>query len=130
MNSIKKAARIHITSPLLSGLVYAFIWLVIGTLILSMLLYFSSMQETSLPNYTYIVHGICGLFGGVVAGRRSARRGWYHGGLTGLIYGLVVLLIGFLSLDQSFNGHNAVVLALCLLAGAIGGMTGVNTKKS
>ncbi len=95
-----------------------------------MLLYFSSMQETSLPNYTYIVHGICGLFGGVVAGRRSARRGWYHGGLTGLIYGLVVLLIGFLSLDQSFNGHNAVVLALCLLAGAIGGMTGVNTKKN
>ncbi|MBJ6362954.1 TIGR04086 family membrane protein [Paenibacillus sp. GCM10012307] len=130
MNSVKKIARFHIASPLLSGLIYAFIWLGIGTLILSLLLFFSSLQESSLPNYAYVIHGFCSLLGGIVAGRRSTRRGWYHGGLTGLAYGLIVLLIGFLSLDQSLNSHNASVLALGLLAGAIGGMTGVNTRQS
>ncbi|WP_270164590.1 TIGR04086 family membrane protein [Paenibacillus sp. SYP-B4298] len=129
MNLIKKTTRIHIASPLLSGILYAFIGLGASIFLLSLLLQFSSMQETSLPNLSYAAHGVCSLVGGITAGRRASRRGWYHGGLCGMVYGLVIMMIGFLSLDLSLSSHSLALLSLVLAAGAVGGMAGVNTKK-
>lgn len=130
MNMMKRTARFHIASPLLSGILYAFIGLGASIFLLSLLLQFSSLQETSLPNLAYAAHGVCSLLGGITAGRRATRRGWYHGGLCGLVYGLVIMMIGFLSLDLTLGSHSFFLLTLALVAGAIGGMTGVNTRKA
>lgn len=130
MQLIRRVISFRMSNPILSGLCHAFVWMLLGALILSLFLWMSNMREQELSLYTYVVHGLSLLVGGFVAGKRSGEKGWYHGGLTGIIYGLIVLLIGFLALDASFNWKDSLQLASAFLISALGGIFGVNTHRS
>lgn len=129
MNSVKNVpTQASIASPWLAGLLFAIIWLALGALLLSLLLHFSSMKENSLPLYSMIVHGCSAAAGGFVAGKRSGRKGWYYGGGLGLLYGITILIIGFLAANSSLSVHTAILLGAALITGALGGMVGVNAR--
>lgn len=130
MSSLSRVFGIRIGSPVLSGLIWSFIWLGIGALILSFLLAGTSVKEQSLPSLSIGVHGIAALAGGFIAARRSGRRGWYFGFATGLLYTLLVLLASFLASDIDWSSRVPLVLGITSFAGAFGGMLGVNTGKS
>ena len=127
MNSIHKAVRI--SNPLLSGLIYAAVFVVILTAMTSLLLTITSMKEASIPLFVYLIHGISVSIGGFISGKRAGSRGWYHGSILGGIYTLLVLMIGFLGFNMAFNLSNALLLAIALLMGAFGGIFGVNAAK-
>ncbi|QHT64023.1 TIGR04086 family membrane protein [Paenibacillus lycopersici] len=130
MNAMKTVPKAHIASPLLSGLLYASIWLAAGALLLSALLRWGSMQENELPTYSLVIHGCSALAGGFVSGRRSQQRGWYYGGMLGIAYAILVLLVSFLASNAGFSGRTLTMLIETLLSGSLGGMIGVNTKRS
>ncbi|MBW7476246.1 TIGR04086 family membrane protein [Paenibacillus oenotherae] len=130
MNPMKNVPKVQMTSPILSGILYAAIWLSIGALILSALLRWGSMHENALPAYSLIVHGLAALAGGFIAGKRSGQRGWYYGCLLGFAYGIIVLLISFLANNSGMSGRTLIMLGETLLAGGIGGMFGVNAKRN
>jgi putative membrane protein (TIGR04086 family) len=129
MNPLEKMPRARIASPMLSGLLYTFIWMIAGTLVASLLLLFTGMQENRLSTYSLVIHGLAILIGGLVSGKRAQSKGWYHGGILGLIYSVIVVMIGFLAFDAGFQKETAVLITLCFLLGALGGMFGVNLKK-
>lgn len=129
MNPIKNVSKVNVSSPMLGGALTALIWLAAGALLLSLILRFSGMQETSLPLYAMSVHGCASFAGGFASGKRSGRKGWYYGGLLGIIYAVLIILIGFLSVNAGFSSHTMNLLAVVLPAGAVGGMIGVNMKK-
>ncbi|NMO96750.1 TIGR04086 family membrane protein [Paenibacillus lemnae] len=129
MEPIRRVFSIRITNPILSGLLYAFMWMLAGAFALSLLLWASNLSEADLNLYTYLVHGAAALFGGVVSGKRSGSRGWYYGIVTGLLYGFLLLLIGFLALDSSISAKDLTLLAAVVGTGALGGMFGVNLRK-
>lgn len=114
---------------MLGGALTACIWLGAGALLLSLILKFSSMQEAALPMYAMTVHGCASFAGGLASGKRSGRKGWYFGGGLGILYALIIILIGFLSVNAGFSSHTWNLLAVVIPAGAIGGMIGVNLKK-
>jgi len=65
-------------------------------------------------------------FGGLAAGKRANAYGWLHGGIVGVLYvGLFIILFG-----QGAETHFISLLSLQLLTGfvfgAIGGVIGVN----
>lgn len=128
MHLIRRLFSFRISNPTLSGLYYSFFWMMVGALILSFLLWSSGMKEQSLSRYIYVVHAVAAAFGGLVSGKRSGRRGWYHGGLTGILYGLMIIIIGFLALDSSLRLGDLLLIAAVIASGAIGGMFGVNLK--
>lgn len=129
MHIIRRLFSLRITHPTLSGLWYAFFWMMLGALILSLLLHASLMEEEQLSLYTYIVHSIALLFGGLVSGKRSGKKGLYQGAITGLFYSILLLLISFLALDHSIGLTNlALILPAALIASA-GGVFGVNLRK-
>lgn len=130
INAMKNVPKASMASPLLSGILYASVWLAAGALFLSLLLRFGSMQENDLPTYSLVVHGCSALAGGFVAGRRSKQRGWYYGGMLGIAYGMLVLLVSFLASNTGFNAKTMSMLAEVLISGSFGGMVGVNTKRS
>lgn len=130
MYFIRRLFSWRLTSPLLSGLCRSFLWMLLGAFVLSLLLWGSGLQEQDLAVYTYIVHGIAAAFGGLTAGRRASSRGWYQGALTGLLYGLIVLLVGFLALDSSPAGIDALWVLAAGAIGSLGGVFGVNLQKS
>lgn len=71
---------------------------------------------------------LCIAVGSVASGKRAQRQGWVHGGLVGLLY----YLIAFWSLSEGaglttmLTGDALRGLILAILAGATGGMFGVN----
>lgn len=130
MSVIRRLFSWKISSPVLSGLIRSFLWMMLGAFILSLLLWGSSLKEADLAMYTYIVHGVAAAFGGLTAGGRASSRGWYQGALTGLLYGLIVLLIGFLALDSSPAGVDFLWVLAAAGISALGGMFGVNLQKS
>ncbi|WP_141504171.1 TIGR04086 family membrane protein [Paenibacillus luteus] len=130
MSSVKQAPKPPlIASPLLAGVLFSIIWLAIGALLLSLLLHFTNMKESSLATNALLIHGFASLAGGFTTGRRSESKGWYNGAILGLLYGAAVILISFLASNAPISLHSAVVLGAALLTGAFGGMIGVNMKK-
>ena len=130
MQLIRRLFSFRVSNPILSGLYHSFVWMFIGALVLSFFLWMSDLREQELSTYTYVVHGLSLLIGGFIAGKRSGEKGWYYGGLTGIVYGLLVLLIGFLALDASFNWKDSLQLLIAFLLSALGGIFGVNTQRS
>jgi putative membrane protein (TIGR04086 family) len=129
MNSISKISPPRISSPFLAGLVYTAMWLIVGVLAASLLLLLTDMQESDLTMYSFIIHGVAIFLGGMVSGKRAGNKGWYHGGLLGLLYGLIVAIIGFLAFDAGIKAQTPVLVTFCFLLGSLGGILGVNLKK-
>jgi putative membrane protein (TIGR04086 family) len=129
MNPISKVPRIRITSPLLSGIVNAFVWLCVGAVLTSLVVSMTDMKEQTLTTAAFLIHGIASLFGGFSSGKRSGSKGWYHGAILGMLYTLIVVLVGFLGFDAGLGKDTAALLLIAIPAGAVGGMFGVNAKK-
>ncbi|MBY9079630.1 TIGR04086 family membrane protein [Paenibacillus sp. HN-1] len=130
MHLLRKLLLPNVGNPVLSGLVRAFLWMLLGAFALSLLLWGSGLTEHDLSVYTYVVHALAIVFGGWASGRRASSKGWYQGCLTGAFYGLIVLLIGFLALDASLRAADILWIAAAGLIGAVGGILGVNFQKA
>ncbi|WP_019639481.1 TIGR04086 family membrane protein [Paenibacillus fonticola] len=129
MDFFRRLMSFRLSHPTLSGLWYAFLWMMIGAFVLSLLLQTGVLEEHNLTWHTYIVHSAALLGGGVTSGRRAGHKGWYQGSLTGLFYGIIILCISFLALDNSLSLTDLSLLLPAVLTGALGGMFGVNLRK-
>jgi putative membrane protein (TIGR04086 family) len=127
MSPITRVLRVRVTSPLWSGLIWSSIWLGAGALVLSLTLAGSSLRESELLPWVFGIHGAASFAGGFVAARRSGRKGWYFGTANGVLYMLLILLISFLAAETDWSYRVPGLLGLTCLAGALGGMLGVNT---
>lgn len=127
--NFKQVGQVGTGSPMLRGLMFAFAVMAVGALAASVAVTAGDQGEEVLPVYAWIIHGLSVLAGSFASGRRSGMKGWYHGGLLGLLYSIIVLIIGFLSFDKGMDGSVALFAAAAFLVGAVGGIFGVNTKK-
>jgi|HigsolmetaGSP12D_1036236.scaffolds.fasta_scaffold00210_12 putative membrane protein (TIGR04086 family) len=127
MNPIPRVSGFRAGSPMLSGLMWAVIWLGAGTLLLSVLLAGTSLRESDLTPWVFGVHGFAAAAGGFVAARKSGRKGLYTGALTGIVYTLAVLLTSYLAVEITWSARIPALLGVTGLTGGLGGMFGVNT---
>ncbi|RNB84361.1 TIGR04086 family membrane protein [Brevibacillus nitrificans] len=118
------------STSVLTGLLYTLGLVLIGALLATFLLSFTNLRESSLPYFTYFINAIGLLIGGYVTGRRCGGKGWYYGGLTGLTYFIVVLLIGFLGFDAPMQWGTILYLAAAFVLAGLGGILGVNSINS
>lgn len=115
--------------PLIAGLLYAAVVAAAATLLVSLLLTVTGLKEQSLPVYVYIIHGSAILVGGFVHAKRSGSKGWYRGGTLGLAYALIVVLVSYLGFDAKLTAATLLFVPACLVAGALGGILGINAAK-
>ncbi|HEY8394738.1 MAG TPA: TIGR04086 family membrane protein [Thermaerobacter sp.] len=101
------------------------VWLVSGALALTV--YFTAINEYQLEAVLYCAGMVAVAAGGAVSARVAERRGWLHGGLTGLIYVLVGSLLGhFLFPGQPTPlAQLGPRMLLGFLLGALGGAAGM-----
>lgn len=130
MNQVRRLLPFRISHPTISGLWYAYLWMMIGALLLSLLLRFSALEEQDLTLYTYIVHAVSLIFGGFVSGKRTGRKGWLQGGMTGVYYSALLIIISFLALDSSLTIKALLIIIPAFIIGALGGMFGVNVSRA
>lgn len=118
------------STSVLAGLLYTLGLVLAGALLAALLLHFTSMRESSLPYFTYVINAIGLLVGGFATGRRAGEKGWYYGGMTGLAYFLFVLLVGFLGFDAPLGWRTLLFLLGAFVIAGIGGIFGVNSANS
>jgi putative membrane protein (TIGR04086 family) len=129
MEPVKKTVDVRFTSPLFSGLVYAFIIMAAASLIFSFVLAFTSQSEASFSFYVYLIHLLSIFIGAYVCGKRTDTRGWYYGGILGLLYSLIIVVVGFLAFDHGLTLQTLFALVAAFFIGAFGGIIGVNHSK-
>ncbi|QJD81820.1 TIGR04086 family membrane protein [Cohnella herbarum] len=130
MSSFSRLLGLRNASPVASGLYWSGIWLAIGALVLSILLMGSSLSESNMLPWVFGVHGCSALAGGFVSAKRSGRKGWYFGMANGLMYSILLLIISFLATDSSWTMAVPILILITCLAGAFGGMLGVNASSN
>lgn len=114
--------------PLLYGLAIALLWALLGTLCVGLYAHTAMPSNGTLVVATYTVHCIAIFFGAISASRSARCRGWYYGGVTALLYSLLMIGIGLVAYDTfSFDAAGWLRALILTAVGAFCGMIGVNT---
>jgi len=96
-------------------------------IIFAMVIKLFSLQETIIPAVVQVIRTICIALGGLLAARTSKKKGWLSGAFTGLLYIVWAFIIsGFFENDMSMTKLVFSDILLGIVAGAIGGIIGVN----
>jgi len=130
MNPMKTVSSgVKMGSPILRGLFYSLVCMAAATLVASLIFKFTGVKEGSMTTSVYIIHSVALFIGGLVTGYRAGRKGWYYGGSMGVLYSVIIILVGFLSYDAALTSYTLALLLLSFGAGALGGIIGVNLRR-
>lgn len=90
---------------------------------------YTAASDSVISLMTAAASCVCIMWGGFVFSRGMGRRGLLSGALIGLIYVVILYLIGCIILGKMTFGIAPVLTAvICIGCGAIGGIIGVNAK--
>ncbi len=96
-------------------------------LLVAVVLFLTPMTERAVPYIVYITSTFSIVIGSAYAAKRIQSKGWLNGGLTGLAYVFILLILTrVFGLDLDVNLHLATKLLLAFVLGSIGGILGLN----
>lgn len=115
---------------ILYGIVSIFLVAVISSLIFSLILRFTSTQESSLQFIITAVSFISLFVGGFISGGKGKAKGWLLGGGTGILYSLIIFLFQYLGHNSLFSVEQVIYHTCYMLVAMMGGILGVNMTTS
>lgn len=114
---------------IIKGSVISFISLLILLFVFSMLLAYTSVEESIIPIATIIINTVSILIGSSIATIHLKKNGILNGLIIGIIYMLTIYLIsGILNSDFSLEIQSILLIIFGVMSGGIGGIIGVNIK--
>lgn len=111
---------------LLHGWIVILAILLLASLILSLLLRFTSLGASTLSGTTTIISFLALFAGGWVAGLKAGEKGWLIGILTSLGFSLFIFLYQYLGLQTVFSLSQILYHTGFLLTAIVGAIFGVN----
>lgn len=132
MSSIDKPGRLAALRrfPILYGCYWALLLAAIGIVIVFLLAQYGNLQPRGITAAAYIIHCAAVFFGSIAASRQCDARGWFYGGVTGLLYALIMVAIGlFVYNTFTFDGSGLFRVLLMAVIGAFGGMIGMAVRR-
>lgn len=116
--------------PVLYGVVVALIWAIAGAVVVAFWAHFGNLSNGELTVAAYVVHCLSVVFGALGASRAATERGWYYGGITGLVYAVLMVATSLLVYNAfSFDAMGLFRVLLMTLIGAFGGIIGVGLQR-
>jgi putative membrane protein (TIGR04086 family) len=112
------------------GIVTIFLLAAIISLILSLIVKFTNVQESSLTWVIFASSLLSMFISGLVAGGKGKEKGWFIGGATSVVFTFIVFLFQFLGLEQPFSMQQWLYHLGFLAAAILGGIIGVNISSS
>lgn len=122
---LKDGTKGFLKGVVVSGIM-TFILLAISALVIT----YSPISENVAGAFSIICVIVSALIGGGVAAKSAVSRGFLKGALTGVCYVLLLYIIASLASDKFVvSGHTACLFAIGAVAGAIGGIAGINSRR-
>lgn len=113
---------------IIKGVVLAFLISIVLICILAAIVYFSDIQDRTVSTLTLAISAVSVAFGAYFLAQNISGGGLINGLMLALIYFAVLLLISILVNGSiSFSQSNFLRLFAQLVAGALGGVLGINT---
>lgn len=112
---------------LLKGILLGFIITIVLILVFSILMMLTSLRETSIPLLNNIAMIFSIAISSIYAANKIKDKGWLHGGLVGLGYYLVLIVLNLIFVRPFLlDLISGTRLILATVTGVIGGMIGIN----
>lgn len=109
------------------GVLVGYIITLVFFIIYALILTFTSLSELTLPTLTMLVTIIGIVISGALSARHTTNRGWLNGGLAGLLYVTIMLILGvFFIKDLGSTSSWTIKYLWGVALGALGGMIGIN----
>lgn len=106
------------------GLILSMLVLVVFGLILGILFYLTPLDVQLMQKLAKPVLVLIAAVGGMSATARAGGRGLWHGLAVGVLFGLLLLLLGAIGFNQPMlSAGFTTMLGLAVLGGIIGGIT-------
>ena len=119
-NNIKKVIK---------GSAFSIIITLIGLLVYSIILSYTSVSESTIPTIVIIITAISILIGSTISTSNIKKNGIINGMLVGLIYiAIIYLLYSIVTGNFLLNITSIIMIITSVLTGALGGIIGVNKK--
>lgn len=119
-NNIKKVIK---------GSAFSIIITLIGLLVYSIILSYTSVSESTIPTIVIIITAISILIGSTISTSNIKKNGIINGMFVGLIYiAIIYLLSSIVTGNFLLNITSIIMIIASVLTGALGGIIGVNKK--
>lgn len=110
----------------LKGLIWALVITIILGVLVSLLLQYTPLSESLLPNFSTFIFFICMLLGATIGARSAGCKGLIHGLAVSTLYLVLILIIGLIWSPETFTlAYFLKRISYSLLAGILGGFIGV-----
>lgn len=113
-------------AAILYGVITTFVIVLTTSIVLSLLLRFTNIQESSLTWVILTLSFFALFIGGFVSGGKGKQKGWLVGGGTGVLFTLLVFLVQFLGYQASFSIEQMAYHIGYIIIAVLGGVIGVN----
>lgn len=102
---------------------------IIGLIIFASLLTYTSIAESTIPTVTILITIISILIGSSICMSTVRKNGIVNGVMISLIYiGVIYILSSVIEGDFSLNLKSIIMIIGAVIAGAVGGIIGVNRR--
>lgn len=119
-NNIKKVIK---------GSAFSIIITLIGLLVYSIILSYTSVSESTIPTIVIIITAISILIGSTISTSNIKKNGIINGMFVGLIYiAIIYLLSSIVTGNFLLNITSIIMIITSVLTGALGGIIRVNKK--
>lgn len=116
---------------ILKGSIASILITIIILFVFALLLAYTNMPESIITPVIIGVSSISIIIGSIMSSRKIKKQGLINGGFVGLIYiTTIYLLSSIIQKDFGVNTYSIVMIVACALAGCLGGIIGVNQRRS
>lgn len=112
------------------GIIISFAFTFAALIILSAILTYTGVSENIETTAIIVINAVAILIGSSISTMHEKNKGILKGMLTGTCYiGIIYLISSIVSMKFALNTNSIIVIVTSVIAGAIGGIIGVNLNK-
>ncbi|MGM0370112.1 MAG: TIGR04086 family membrane protein [Bacillota bacterium] len=125
VNLNENGAKLKLTGVIV-GFSVSLVLFFSATIVVGVMINFINIASLTTDKIMVGINYAVVFIGGLIAAYHSQSRGWLNGALSGLIYCLLLILLGSLFTTLSFSGGLLLRVLIACLVSALGGMIGIN----
>lgn len=97
----------------------------------ALLLTYTELTEKNIPIVVMVTAIVSVLVAGYDSAKGNASKGWLWGMAAGLLYAIIIIIVGILSMSGKavIDASTVGMLVMLIASGGLGGMIGINRNK-